>query len=360
MKAPTAPSRTRRAAALIAAGAVLCSPFLLVIGVAFAVGGGNSPTPTPGLAAVVPPRALAAYQHGAADACPGVDWTLLAAIGAVESRHGQTATATIDDSTGESTPWIFGPPLDGQAGTAQIPAGDWIGWWGLTGPWAQAVGPMQFLPTTFSDHAVDADQDGQTNPHDLDDAATAAARYLCAAGGGAVEGETEAARIYNPGDQVAYAGKLKTERTAIQTAAEAGPALPAGPIACPVGGPVEFTDTWGAPRSGGRTHKGVDMFADRGTPVVAPTDGELEHFTDPIGGLSYGLTAADGTYYYGTHLDALANENATHVTAGTTIGYVGTSGNAAGTPPHLHWQIHPNGRSTTPANPTQAASAACG
>lgn len=345
---------------LLAAGLVLFSPFLLVIGVAFAIGGRSPAIPPSALAAVVPPRAIASYQQAASSACPGVDWTLLAAIGAVESRHGQSGNATLDDTTGESTPWIFGPPLSGEAGTARIPADSWVGWWGLTGPWAQAVGPMQFLPATFTTHAVDIDQDGQTNPHDLDDAAATAARYLCVAGGGAIEGEAEAARIYNPGDQDAYAEKLKTERSAIELAAEAGPDLAVGAVACPVAGQVDFTDTWGAPRSGGRTHKGVDMFADRGTPVVAPVDGELEHFTDPLGGLSYGLTAEDGTYYYGTHLEGFASEGVTHVIAGTTIGYVGTSGNAAGTPPHLHWQIHPDGRGTPPVNPTETARAACG
>jgi len=128
---------------------------------------------------------------------------------------------------------------------------------------------------------------------------------------------------------------------------------------CPVVGPVTFTDTYGAARPGGRTHKGVDMFAPVGTPVVAPADGQVKHFEDGLGGLSFGLVADDGTYHYGTHLSAYENVGIGRVTAGTTIGRVGSTGNAVGTPPHLHWQIHPAGRGTATMNPTPTAHGVC-
>ena len=128
---------------------------------------------------------------------------------------------------------------------------------------------------------------------------------------------------------------------------------PAGPIAtgawvCPVQGAVAFSDTWGAPRSGGRSHQGVDMLAARGTPTVAPVSGSVKHRGNSTGGLSWHLSGDDGNYYYGTHLSAYANEGAGHVQAGTVIGYVGDTGNARGTP-HLHFEIHPNhGRAVNP------------
>lgn len=121
---------------------VLCALFLAVGGIVLVAAGGSGSggqaIPT-GLstAAGVPPRAVDAYQRASADGCPGVGWTLLAAIGAVESRHGHTGTARLDETTGEARPWIFGPALDGTAGTAAMPAGPWVGWWGLTGPWAR-------------------------------------------------------------------------------------------------------------------------------------------------------------------------------------------------------------------------------
>jgi murein DD-endopeptidase MepM/ murein hydrolase activator NlpD len=127
-------------------------------------------------------------------------------------------------------------------------------------------------------------------------------------------------------------------------------------IICPVQGPVAFTDTWGAARSGGRAHKGVDMLSPMGTPTVAPVSGRVEHRGNSLGGLSWHLYGDDGDYYYGTHLSAYENVGAGHVAAGTVIGYVGDSGNAAGTP-HLHFEVHPGGGAAV--NPYPYVRAAC-
>jgi len=140
------------------------------------------------------------------------------------------------------------------------------------------------------------------------------------------------------------------------------PSAPSTPIVtgpgflCPVQGPVAFVDSFGAPRSGGRRHQGVDMMSPRGTPVVASVSGSLTHRGNSIGGLSFHLDGDDGNYYYGTHLSGYANEGAGHVAAGTVVGYVGDTGNARGNP-HLHFEIHPGGGAAV--NPYPAVRAAC-
>lgn len=122
--------------------------------------------------------------------------------------------------------------------------------------------------------------------------------------------------------------------------------VPGGGWICPVPGARYFND-WGFPRSGGRFHEGNDLFAPRGTPVLAPVSGVVHAETGTIGGLQFRLLGDDGTTYIGSHLDAFGATG--RVTAGTVIGYVGDSGNARGAPPMLHFEIHPAG--SGPVNP---------
>ncbi|MBW3642830.1 MAG: lytic murein transglycosylase [Actinobacteria bacterium] len=153
----------------------------------------------------IPPRVLAAYRS--VDGwCPGLRWQLLAGIGFVESGHGSANGANVAPDGGEVAPPIFGTTLDGSPGVARLPIGPWLGWFGLTGPWQQAVGPMQFLPATFTAWAVDQDGDSGANPHDIDDAAASAANYLCGGRGGTVVDERTALLRYNRDES--YASKV--------------------------------------------------------------------------------------------------------------------------------------------------------
>jgi murein DD-endopeptidase MepM/ murein hydrolase activator NlpD len=118
---------------------------------------------------------------------------------------------------------------------------------------------------------------------------------------------------------------------------------------CPVAGPTAFGDTWGAPRSGGRSHQGVDMMSPAGTPLVAVVAGNATMRTNTLGGNVISLTGSDGNGYYYAHLSAWEGGSRS-VTAGEVIGYVGATGNT--TANHLHFEIHPGGGAAINPTPT--------
>ena len=117
-------------------------------------------------------------------------------------------------------------------------------------------------------------------------------------------------------------------------------------IICPLQGSA-YGDSWGAPRSGGRRHQGVDMLAPTGSPLIAVVSGYVNQTTNPLGGVALQLFGDNGTRYYFAHLSAYEGLSG-WVPQGQVIGYVGDSGNAVGIP-HLHFEIHPGGG--LPVNP---------
>jgi murein DD-endopeptidase MepM/ murein hydrolase activator NlpD len=119
---------------------------------------------------------------------------------------------------------------------------------------------------------------------------------------------------------------------------------------CPVQGGAAFANTWGAPRSGGRRHKGVDMFNARNTPLVAVVDGTVRFSSNSLGGLSTHVYSDDGVTYYYAHLESHPTNisSGQRVSAGTIVGYLGNSGNARYTSPHVHFEIRPGGRAVNP------------
>jgi peptidoglycan LD-endopeptidase LytH len=118
------------------------------------------------------------------------------------------------------------------------------------------------------------------------------------------------------------------------------PSNAGGGIVCPVNGPRAFADTWGAPRSGGRSHEGVDMMSPRGTPLVAVESGYAQFKTTRLGGNSVWVNGSSGTRYFYAHLSAWEGSSR-NVSRGEVIGYVGATGNT--TANHLHFEIHPGG-----------------
>ncbi len=128
-------------------------------------------------------------------------WTTIAAIGGVESGHGSHNGARLLES-GLTSPLIIGPALDGTNGSAKIHAtAETTGWHGDP-VWDHAVGPMQFIPSTWHTWGADGDADGVADPNDINDAAWTTARYLCASGADlrTSEGWARAIFSYNHSD----------------------------------------------------------------------------------------------------------------------------------------------------------------
>lgn len=123
------------------------------------------------------------------------------------------------------------------------------------------------------------------------------------------------------------------------------PAPPSGNgMACPQDNPRSFTDTWGAPRSGGRSHQGTDIFGTRGGNVFAITDGVVTRTSSGnMSGLFLSLRGDDGNDYWYMHLQDFVASSGQRVSAGELIARNGDTGNARGTTPHIHFEHHPGG-----------------
>ena len=195
----------------------------------------------------------------------------------------------------------------------------------VAAPAPAAVSPASDTAPISGDSALDGSDSG------LAAAAVATRPQLPDGGGGTTGGGGSGINFSGPGNDYAGPGWV-----------------------CPTGSAVApFADTWGAPRSGGRRHQGVDLIGARGTPVLAVVDGIAEAKTNILGGTTISFKGADGNGYYYAHLDGYGKLGS--VKAGDTIGYLGQSGNAQFSIAHLHFEIHPGEGPAVNPYPTVAA-----
>ncbi|GGK47418.1 lytic transglycosylase domain-containing protein [Nocardia camponoti] len=160
----------------------------------------------------IPEIVLAAYRNAelameSAEPGCGITWNLLAGIGRIESGHASNGST---DSAGTSTTPIFGPALDGTLpGNEVIKEAD--------GGFVRAVGPMQFLPSTWVHYAADGNGDGHADPHNVFDASLAAAKYLCSGGMNLRDSAQELRAILRYNNSMSYAANVLSWSVAYRT-----------------------------------------------------------------------------------------------------------------------------------------------
>jgi hypothetical protein len=237
----------------------------------------------------IPAAALAAYQRAetvinAADTSCHLPWQLVAAIGRVESDHGRVHGSHLT-SAGLARPAIYGIPLDGSNDTSTIADTD-AGALDGDKQFDRAVGPMQFIPSTWSVVGVDADGDGQRNPQDINDAALATAVYLCSGDDdlGTDGGRRSSVYRYNHSQEYVdlvlafYQAYVDGEFTSVPngTTTTSGPNPTSGPTRGPGGGgdptatplPTKGPTTKATPTP---THKPTPSPTSHPTPTAGPT-----------------------------------------------------------------------------------------
>ncbi|SDX56040.1 Membrane-bound lytic murein transglycosylase B [Saccharopolyspora shandongensis] len=142
----------------------------------------------------IPEPMLAAYVKAArqVESSCGLHWSVLASIGRIESGHARSGSV---DVLGTTVRAVLGPRLSGGPGIAAIPDTD-AGRYDGDPVWDRAVGPMQFIPSTWNRFAVDGNDDGVASPQNIHDASLAAARYLCSGGGDLRDPQNLAAAVF--------------------------------------------------------------------------------------------------------------------------------------------------------------------
>jgi murein DD-endopeptidase MepM/ murein hydrolase activator NlpD len=158
-------------------------------------------------------------------------------------------------------------------------------------------------------------------------------------------------------------GRLKLEEIQrlfrVSSASLRGNGAIVGMATCPVAGPHFVTNSFGDPRGGGtRRHQGNDIMSPKGTPVVAVVSGTVSTRTGGLGGNAYFLQGNGVSFYY-AHLNDFVASEGQHVSAGQLIGHNGNTGDAAGGPDHVHFEIHPGWAGSAAIDPYPSLSRVC-
>ena len=356
---------------------LLCGALVLVGFVTVAAGVGMASAavvvsnPSDEAVGDIPPLMLELFITEAQQ-CPGLPWQVMAGISKVESNHGRYGGATVGPG-GTVRPSIIGIALDGTNGTARIRDTD-NGLWDGDVVWDRAVGPFQFIPSSWRIFGVDGNNDGVADPNNVFDAIGAMRRHLCP-DGQIVDIE---AAIFSYNHSAAYVARV-LDWARRYTGPLAAAAVPVAGYALPVAAAVVNDSILVRPHHDypawdGPVPVGSLLFAMVAGTVSTRTAGVYP--TDPNRcGNTVTLAGVDGVTYTYCHLSAFAVENGRVIDAGTLLGFSGgvpgTAGAGNTTGPHLHLSVRVDGGSvcpqplllaiwrSAPINPAVAPAAGC-
>ena len=368
---------------VVAMMVVLASPLVMIFALASLAGGAASGATAAGQAIFdpsteaiedIPPQLLDLYAtHGAA--CAGLPWQVIAGIGKVESNHGRFGGSSIG-ADGVVRPSIIGIPLNGQNSTAAIADTDDGALDGDT-IWDRAVGPFQFIPTSWTIYGRDGNSDGRRDPQNIFDAVPAAVAHLCPHG--SVTDVEAAIFAYNrSADYVALV--LQWAATYTGPLSAVGPLVGGYAYPAPLGYATEAIAT--RPH---HTYPAADIGLPVGTSLYAMADGVVATVVANAGiytpngpgrcGNTVVIEGVDGARYTYCHLSLVTVAAGDPVAAGDVIGFSGgqpgTPGAGNTTGPHLHLSVRVYGQSVcpqpmflgiirqTPIPPTAAPSNGC-
>ena len=256
-----------------------------------------------------------------------------------ESDHARFGNATMN-AGGDVTPWIIGIPLDGTRGTRAIRDTDG-GHWDRDPVWDRAVGPMQFIPSTWRAYGVDATGSGVADPHNFIDAVHSAARYLCANGAGKPDRLRQAVFRYN--NSWAYVDQVLTIAERYSTASLQHGSV--GDYALPVDRDRLNIELISRPH---HTYPAWDLALPVGTQVYAVHGGTV--IATPAAnsrcGLGVVVAGRDGARYTYCHASALQVTRGQDIQPGQPIMRSGNTGRSSG--PHLHLDIRWDGQLVCP------------
>jgi murein DD-endopeptidase MepM/ murein hydrolase activator NlpD len=275
------------------------------------------------------------------------------AIGKFQSAKGLNVTRAVDEATAIALGLLAAPaPKATATATKSVVA-------------AAVVAPVATPVATSTSITIDSlPVRGQTS-----EAVRSVQNALLAAG---IEVKGGADAVFGVATSIAI-GKFQSSRGLnVTTALDANTAAALGLIpslaelglptlqSFPMQGRCSFSDTWHAPRGGGRLHEGVDIIGARGLAIYAVVDGTITRMLSggALSGNSIRLTAPDGTYFFYAHLDGFAAglTAGQTVRAGQVIGYNGSTGAST---PHLHFEVHPQGGAAVNPYPLVKAIDAC-